>query len=73
MRKTLRVTAALALAATALVYAATESGVVLKADSIKSEPFKDASTVGNLSKGEAVQIVTKNRVTELFQMQPQLV
>jgi len=59
VRKTLRVTAALALAATALVYAATESGVVLKADSIKSEPFKDASTVGNLSKGEAVQIVTK--------------
>jgi len=48
-----------ALAATALVYAATESGVVLKADSIKSEPFKDANTVGSLNKGDSVQIVAK--------------
>ena len=59
MSKTSRFMTLVALAATALVYAATESGVVLKADSIKSEPFKDASTVGSLNKGDSVQIVAK--------------
>ena len=59
MSKISRFMTLVALAATALVYAATESGVVLKADSIKSEPFKDANTVGSLNKGDSVQIVAK--------------
>jgi hypothetical protein len=51
--------AALTLAFAALSYAAIETGVVLKADAIKSDPFKDARTVGNLNKGDSVQIVAK--------------
>jgi uncharacterized protein YraI len=57
--KPLRMMVALWLGMSALAYAAVESGVVLKADSIKSEPFKDADTVGSLNKGDSVQIVSK--------------
>src|SRR5262249_62199587 len=50
--------AALWLAVTTVVYAA-DGAVAIKADDIKSEPFKDADTVGPLSKGDSVQIVSK--------------
>src|SRR5262249_1548220 len=50
--------AALWLAVTTVVYAA-DGAVAIKADDIKSEPFKDADTVGHLSKGDSVQIVSK--------------
>ena len=59
MSKLLRFVGVLWLVVAALVYAAGETGVALKADGIKSEPFKDADTVGNLNKGDTVQIVTK--------------
>ena len=59
MNKPLWFVAVLGMSLAAVVYAASESGVALKADSIKSEPFKDADTVGNLNKGDTVQIVTK--------------
>jgi hypothetical protein len=55
----LRIGVTLTLLIAALAYAANESGVALKADSIKSEPFKDAEDVGDLKKGDSVQIVSK--------------
>ena len=55
----LRIGVMLTLLIAALAYAANESGVALKADSIKSEPFKDADDVGDLKKGDSVQIVSK--------------
>jgi uncharacterized protein YgiM (DUF1202 family) len=36
-----------------------ETGTVLKADDIKAEPFRDAKTVGNVAKGDSVEIVSK--------------
>ncbi len=36
-----------------------ESGVALKRDDIKAEPFKDADTVGAIKKGEPVSILGK--------------
>ena len=36
-----------------------EPGVVLKADEIKAEPFRDAKTVGSLGAGDKVDIVDK--------------
>jgi len=55
----LRILIVLALSMATLGYAAVERGVALKADTIKSEPFKDAGDVGGLNKGDAVQIVGK--------------
>ncbi|MDD5329987.1 MAG: SH3 domain-containing protein [Sulfuricella sp.] len=48
--------AALLLAAPA-VHA--DSGAALKADEIKTEPYRDASTVGRLAAGDKVEIVGK--------------
>jgi uncharacterized protein YgiM (DUF1202 family) len=39
--------------------ASTESGTALKADSLKVEPYSDAKTTGNLTKGETVTILAK--------------
>jgi hypothetical protein len=38
---------------------AQDSGVALKSDDIKTEPFKDAATVGSLKKGDTVSILKK--------------
>ena len=38
----------------------TESGSALKADDIKTEPFRDAKKVGSLASGDKVEILTKN-------------
>jgi len=59
MSKPLRFVAVFWVVLAALALAAGEAGVALKADSIKSEPFKDADTVGNLNRGDSVQIVAK--------------
>jgi hypothetical protein len=55
----MRIGVMLTLLIASACYAANESGVALKADSIKSEPFKDADDVGDLKKGDSVQIVSK--------------
>jgi hypothetical protein len=36
-----------------------EGGIALKADDLKAEPFRDAKTVGSLTAGETVEILTK--------------
>ena len=36
-----------------------EAGSALKADTLRAEPFADAKTVGNLSKNDSVEILTK--------------
>jgi hypothetical protein len=46
------------VALVAAVYAA-ETGVALKADDIKAEPFKDAKTLASLAKGDTVEILGK--------------
>ena len=38
---------------------AAESGVAIKADVIRAEPFKDATEAGSLKKGDSLQIVSK--------------
>jgi hypothetical protein len=38
---------------------AAETGTALKADEIKAEPFRDAKTVGALTTGDKVEIVTQ--------------
>ena len=38
---------------------AEEAGVALKPDDIKAEPFKDAETVGTITKGDSVSILGK--------------
>lgn len=40
--------------------AAVETGVALKAESIKQEPFSDAKTIANLKAGEKVNIFSKD-------------
>jgi len=47
------------IAAVGAVFAASENGVALKADDIRSQPFKDASAVGSLKKGDTVEIAEK--------------
>ena len=59
MNRPLQILTVLWLSMAALAYAAIERGVALKADSIKSEPFQDAGAVGDLKKGDSVQIVSK--------------
>lgn len=49
----------LSVAALAAVQAATTTGVVLKPDEIKAEPFKDAKTLGAVDKGDTVEITSK--------------
>jgi uncharacterized protein YraI len=39
--------------------AASSGGLAIKADDIRSQPFKDADAVGSLKKGEAVEITDK--------------
>jgi len=41
------------------VVQAQETGTALKPDQIKSEPFKDAKTVGQIAKGERVEILAR--------------
>jgi hypothetical protein len=36
-----------------------EAGTALKADNVRAEPFADAKTTGNLSKGDSVDILSK--------------
>ena len=38
---------------------AADSGSALKADSLRVEPYNDAKTVGNLTRGDTVEIITK--------------
>ena len=38
---------------------AAETGSALKADSLRAEPFNDAKTVGNIARGDSVEIITK--------------
>jgi len=59
MNRPLQILTVLCLSMAALTYAAVERGVALKADSIKSQPFQDAGAVGDLKKGDGVQIVSK--------------
>ena len=59
MNRPLQILTVLWLSIAALAYAAVERGVALKADSIKSQPFQDAGAVGDLKKGDSVQIVSK--------------
>jgi uncharacterized protein YraI len=56
--KSLCILFSLWLAAAASAYAA-DSGVALKGDVIRAEPFKDADSIGDLKKGESVQIMSK--------------
>lgn len=49
----------MALGLLSLAAAAQESGVVLKDDVLRIEPFADAKTVGNVVKGAQVSIVKK--------------
>lgn len=42
-----------------LVCFASEKGVVLKVDSLRSEPYADAKTIGKLAKGDHVDILSK--------------
>jgi len=50
---------ALALGALLAFAAAQNTGTALKPDEIKSEPFKDAKTVGQIAKGERVEILAR--------------
>jgi SH3-like domain-containing protein len=36
-----------------------DMGTALKADSLRAEPFADAKTSGNINRGEALEIITK--------------
>ena len=38
---------------------AADMGAALKADSITAEPFNDAKTVGNLARGDSIEIISK--------------
>lgn len=38
---------------------AADAGSALKADSLRAEPFNDAKTVGNLARGDSLEIITK--------------
>ncbi len=38
---------------------AADTGSALKADSLRAEPFNDAKTVGNLARGDALEIIVK--------------
>jgi len=49
---------AVALMATAHAWGG-ESGTALKADSLKAEPFSDARTIGNMNRGDKVDILSK--------------
>jgi len=49
----------LALLATAAVAMAAETGTALKADSLRAEPYADAKTSGNLSRGDKLEILAK--------------
>ena len=53
----------MALLATFLLFAGTavagERGTSLKADDLKTEPFRDARTVGSLNAGDSVEILKK--------------
>jgi len=51
--------AALGMVALIAAAHAAETGVALKADDIKSEPFKDAQTLASLAKGDVVEILGK--------------
>ena len=59
MSRPLQILTVLWLSMAAHAYAAVERGVALKADNIRSEPFQDAGAVGDLRKGDSVQIVSK--------------
>lgn len=39
--------------------AAAEKGTALKADTLRAQPYSDAKTAGNLSRGETVEILSK--------------
>jgi len=49
----------MALGLLSLAAGAQESGVALKDDVLRVEPFADAKTVGNIAKGAQVSIVKK--------------
>ncbi len=42
-----------------LLALAGEAGTALKADSVRAEPYADAKSTGNLSKGDSVEILSK--------------
>ena len=58
MKKHLKLLILYALASPILVFAG-QSGIALKLDSLRVEPFADAKIVGSLSKNDNVEILTK--------------
>ena len=49
----------LLVASPMLVSHAAEKGTALKPDTLRSEPYADAKVVGNLSRGDSIDILTK--------------
>jgi Bacterial SH3 domain len=58
MNQKLVIALLIALSAPLLAISA-ESGIAIKADTLRAEPFADAKTVGNLSKNDALDILSK--------------
>ena len=58
MKKHLKLLILYALASPILVLAG-EIGIALKMDSLRTEPFADAKTIGSLNKNDSVEILSK--------------
>lgn len=58
MKKHLKLLILYVLASPILVLAG-ETGIALKMDSLRAEPFADAKTIGSLNKNDSVEIVSK--------------
>ena len=58
MKKHLKLLILYALASPILVLAG-ETGIALKMDSLRAEPFADAKTIGSLNKNDSVEILSK--------------
>ena len=58
MKTTLKTLLLMALISPILLLAG-ESGVAIKLDSLRAEPFADAKTIGSINKNDSVEILTK--------------
>ena len=58
MKTTLKTLLLMALTSPILLLAG-ESGVAIKLDSLRAEPFADAKTIGSINKNDSVEILTK--------------
>ena len=58
MKTTLKTLLLIALISPILLLAG-ESGVAIKLDSLRAEPFADAKTIGSINKNDSVEILTK--------------